>query len=368
MNKKPVLICVSLLALGLAGCASAPHHPPAPPAIPGYTFGYRVSGGHATLASNNTRTWVVLPAGDCLQQAEGDGKDIPFHRDGAYWKLNGVATHWKLYTSNGPISATAPDTVGVMLAAHQQAKAQRPVDVTRTHIVTVRFADGSSALTPKAVDTLKALAHRLDSAHSVQRVAVRGETTRGGSMTQNAQIGSARARVVAGWLSVHGVPHVNDLGWVAGGRGTDAMVAARYTVRKTPDKQSIATHPMVPPAVAKTAAAKTKAVAKTANKKAAKTAISKARISVPPMISAAHAVVFTTTAGRLLSKELRVFLGHHGWALYWNDPTDFVVGVPGRYTGRSIKAVLSQIRHDYHIPIRRWLGNHSVVVGNLENQ
>ncbi|WP_065089628.1 TcpQ domain-containing protein [Acidihalobacter prosperus] len=351
----------SLAAAGLipllGGCAATQPKVPAG-AIPGYVFGYHVVSDHgpkAQIVSGEHDTWFALPADARLLEAKGDGKNVPFHKQGAYWTADKVATQWTLYTSKGPVFAVAPKSVGVILAAEHQARFAKPRYAWHTDQLTLTFRHGA-ALTPADQQRLAALDARLDAAHQVAWIRVSGQTTASGSMTANAKIGAARAAVVAGWLTAHGAAPVSNLGWTPGANAKAALVAARYQVR-VPKPVKIVHPPIerVHPPV-KAAPGHGRPQAPTAPLKS--TPMTAVNLTPKPPTS----FVFRTHAGDLLSHDLAAFLKRQGWSMVWRDPNDYALQYPARYTGKTLDNTLRQIVDRYRVRIVLYRANHVAVV------
>lgn len=350
-NFKPAVPAI-LVGIALAGCATVPPPPPAPaPALPGYTFGYAVTGKvKADVVSDADKTWIVLPPGVRLQQAEGDGRNIHYKHRGTYWIADGLANDWTLYTSDGPLKASAPDTVGVMLAASAQAKAAKPHYSDRVAATTVSFAHASSTMDAAALSRLSDFAAKLAHAHRVIRIVVSGQTTGKDASATNATLGAARSQAVKTWLESHGLAPVKDMGWTAGGYPAAATLAAVYRVdtRKKPDTATVKTPGMkVPPKTQSAASSPTPAPAPPSTK---------------PAHPKQHGYVFRVKAGQTLSSQLGDFLDSAGMKLVWTAKSDLDVRYAGTYKDASLKHLLMAVAHDYGLRIRIYRTNHIVTV------
>lgn len=356
---KPALPAIAVGAV-LAGCATVP--PPAPPpapALPGYTFGYAVTGKvKADVVSDASKTWIVLPPDVKLQQAEGDGRNVRFKRRGAYWIAGGLANHWRLYTSGGPLQADAPDTVGVMLAAKAQAKADQPDYVDRVEATTVAFSHGNSALDASARTKLAGFADKLSDAHRVVRVVVSGQTTGKDASAANATLGAARSGAVKTWLETHGIAPVKDMGWTAGGYPASATLAAVYQVNakakaKSKAKVADANRPSRP------GAAEAAGHPSVATKP---TVTARQGEGAAPAAKPRTGYVFKVHPGQTLSSQLADFLDSTGMKLVWTAKSDFDVHYAGTYKGKTLKHLLTAVADDYGLRIRVYRTNHIVAV------
>ncbi|AOU97746.1 hypothetical protein BI364_07035 [Acidihalobacter yilgarnensis] len=343
------LTAVGLVPL-LGACTATPPKMPAG-AIAGYVFGYHVVSHHgpkAQIVSGEHDTWLALPADARLLEAKGDGQNVPFHKHGAYWIADKVATQWTLYTSKGPVFAVAPKSVGVVLAAEHQARFAKPRYAWHTDQLTLTF-DHSAALTQEDQQRLAALDARLDAAHQVAWIRVSGQTTASGSVAANAKIGADRAAVVAGWLTAHGAAPVSNLGWTPGANAKVALVAARYQVR-VPKPVKIV-HPPI-----KVAPGHSHPLAPAQPLKS--TPMPEVSLAPKPQAS----FVFSTHAGDLLSADLAAFLKRQGWSMVWRDPNDYALQYPARYTGKTLDNTLRQIVDRYRVRIVLYRANHVAVV------
>lgn len=372
MNNGAKILAALGAAATLGGCASHPVTAPPVTGIPGYAFGYKIvqqgkgTPINANVVSGAHKTWFALPSGVQLLQANGDGKPASLTRQGAYWIAPRVATVWKLYTNDGPFEAIAPESVGVVLAAQQQAKAERPRYLWRTSDVTVYFKSGAQ-LTSQARHKLERLNKRLGHAHKVRWVRVSGQTTPSGTIPENARIGAQRASVVVGWLTAHGIPNVKNMGWTPGAVHKSALIAARYQVRMAPPVKVARTqprhpvvgpHPEAPPVPHKLQ-----------EQPATKPVPLPSTVKAPThhdalTIKPKHAkhFVFETRKGNLLSQDLRAFLKRHGWSLVWQDANDFSLQYAARYEGKTLKETLKQIVQRYGVRIVLYRANHVAVV------
>lgn len=339
-----------ILFVGLvAGCATAP--PKAqPPVVPGYNFGYTVTGNQqATVISDASQTWVTLPPSMQLQQAEGDGKVVPFHQHGAYWLVDGIADHWILYTNRGPIAADAPDTVGVELAAARQHQYDQPVYETVHKVYSIPFLKHAAKLTEEGRKTLHTLAGDLDTAHKVETVLVTGHTTGQKPTADNTNLGAARAKAVNLWLHSHGYPSTHNLGWTAGGFGPKVVVSATYTQAKARSGVD-----------ARAGSYGRTNIAGGGRYMGGNAGTEATAGGVPRMYE------LRLTAGKRLSRQLQQFLSPHGWGEVWLSDDDLVVQYAGDYRAATIKGVLKRIAEDYHLQVRMYKGNHMVAVKSTE--
>lgn len=417
MKVSNLMAFIGIACGGLAACATVPPPRLQPPAVPGFTFGYCITGPvKASVISDATRTWVTLPQGVSLQQAEGDGRYVSIKHDGSYWVISGIANQWRLYTSDGPLWALAPDTVGVLLASKAQSKHDQPVYVKRVSATTVPFEGSKTELDGRAIAALNDFANKLSDSHHIIQVEVSGQTSGKSVPGYDAPIGAARSAAVALWLNQHGIAPVTDLGWTAGGYPGhgQATIAAVYTVkqahkRETPvgaartntdtafdlyaDRKAAAGEPeALSSAPLKSAAPHTKTNAskgpvKTTAPESEKamagthtssmtataqpTPHATADVAISPVKTPAPTpeYVFKAEAGRgLLSKQLSDYLQSIHWNLVWTGGTDYVVKYSGTYTGTSLKQLMTALKNDYHLVVHIYQGNHIVAVGNSENK
>lgn len=368
------LACVGVSGFLLAGCATTPPPKPAPPpAVQGFTFGYNVQGGVTTdVMSNTDKTWFTLPKGVQLQQAEGDGTPYPITHQGAYWVADGVASRWRLYTSAGPVWASAPGTVGVMLAADHQVQQDKPVYKQVTETITVPYVTGSHKLGPTALVKLDALAGHLAHAHKIDKVIVSGQTSAGGSVAANARVGAARAKTVVKWLQTHGIAPIKNLGWTQSVASKQATVAVLYKVRKYPAKPQFTpssslvepdtAHALRPRGAGSAPGAQPAPVQGSSHSNGGKQAPGNKHSPSTLNASAHGAYRLTLVPGDLLSRQLQEFFRKAGWSLVWKGQKDYVVGQPGHYKGTSLKALLANVAQDYHLRVHLYQADHTVAV------
>ncbi|APZ42549.1 TcpQ domain-containing protein [Acidihalobacter ferrooxydans] len=355
MNLAPKILMSACAAATLAGCATA--RPPVmqPSPISGYTIGYRIlnpakgTSVAASVVSGENKTWISLPKGVTLLQANADGRPVTVQRQGPYWVAPTVATLWKLYTNAGPVEAMAPASVGVILAAEKQHKAEQPHYVWQTRTDHVAFTQGA-ALTHAGQQTLRHLAGVLNQAHKVDWVRVSGQTTPSGTVAENARIGAQRAAVVSDWLKAHGVSAVEDRGWVRGGDRKAALIVARYQTQMKPPVK-VAAKPMPPVKVATKVAPPVKAIAKPSVTHA-----------VTLSQKASHSLVFTTHPGDLLSQDMGAFLKAHGWSLVWRDHYDYALQYAAQFKAQTLTDLLQKVVQRYGIRIVLYKQNHVAVV------
>ncbi|MHB8408372.1 MAG: TcpQ domain-containing protein [Acidiferrobacterales bacterium] len=338
-------------ALVLGGCASVPNAPNAP----GYAFGYRVHGERGAEVFSGTRnTYVLLPRGQDLISAAGDGRPRVARRDGPYWRVAGLAGTWSLRTSKGWVTARAPAAVTASITRMAATKVAATAVIPRrigtdnhspfrqvTRRFVIPFGEGRTHLSPEGEIRLQTAVYALRRAHKVLSLRVEGAASIRRPLADRATLASERARVVSRMLVAQGEREARNFGFSPGAGGAPrAVIDAVMEVRKPP----------------KTVPGAHDGPALIPGHKRGGPEIARERI------------VFTGSRGELLSQALRTLATTHHWRLAWMSPADYAITYPVRLSGQTLVQVMGQVAAAWPVRVVFHQANRVIVVYGGINQ